>query len=462
MEPANIRFGGGATVSLLHPLVAVWVLIAIVLIFTLPRQKVIVPFLLAFFTIPLGQVVLLGPLHFPILRILIFAGLVRMAISRKDASASKLPGGFNSLDQAVVLWTVSALIIVSLQWMELQAFIKFFGDFLDTLGGYLVMRFLIPDHEATRRMAKVLALICLIHAGVMINEQITHIDVFGYLGGGQVETTIRDGHVRAGGLLGTIQSGVFAGVLIPVFAWLWTEKGSRLVALVGIVSATAMVVTSFTSTSYMAYGASLMGLAFWYLRKQMRLIRWGFVAMLVALHLVMHGPVWSLIEKIDLTSGSSSYHRYMLIDTLIRNFGEWWLLGTKNNAAWGWEMWDTCNQFVAVAVTGGLLTLIFYILVLKRAFRLIGNARKQVSDDRKQEWYYWCLGSALFANVVAQFGINYMIQLELILFPLLACICVASVEAAQVAAQKAGMMNTGNLASNRGSVGTRVPLGAAG
>ena len=33
------------------------------------------PFLLAFFMTPVAQVVLLGPLHFPVLRILILAGL---------------------------------------------------------------------------------------------------------------------------------------------------------------------------------------------------------------------------------------------------------------------------------------------------------------------------------------------------------------------------------------------------
>jgi hypothetical protein len=461
MEPANIRFGGGATETLLYPLVAVWMLIAIILILILPRNKAIAPFLLAFFTIPLGQVVMAGSLHFPVLRILILAGLVRRAIFRGESSKSKFPGGINTLDQAVVLWTVSALVVVSLQWMELPAFIKFVGDFLDTLGGYLVVRFLIPDREAVRRMIKVLAVICVIHGAVMINEQITRIDVFGYIGGG-FGTTIRDGHVRAGGLLGTIQSGVFAGPLIPVFLWLWTERKSRIAAFAGMAGATAMVVASFTSTSYMAYIASLVGLAFWPLRKMMRLLRWGIVTTLVGLHLVMHGPVWSLIEKIDLTSGSSSYHRYMLIDTLISHFSEWWLLGTRNNASWGWEMWDTCNQFVAIAVTGGLLTLIVYVLVLKRGFRLIGNARKAIEGNRSEEWFIWCLGSALFANVVAQFGINYMVQLELVLFPLLACISVAGVESRQATAQTAVTLNSGEFAPARGPKERCLPLGEPG
>ena len=51
-----------------------------------------------------------------------------------------------------------------------------------------------------------------------------------------------------------------------------------MVACAGLAGATAMVITSNSSTSWLALGGSLVGLAFWPLRKQMRLIRWGLVA----------------------------------------------------------------------------------------------------------------------------------------------------------------------------------------
>ena len=40
------------------------------------------------------------------------------------------------------------------------------------------------------------------------------------------------------------------------------------------------------------------------------------------LHLVMNGPVWSLIARVDLTGSSSSYHRYYLLDNCIRHFSD--------------------------------------------------------------------------------------------------------------------------------------------
>lgn len=412
---------------MVHPLVAVAMLISVGLILALPRKKAIAPFLLAFFTIPVGEVVVLGSLHFTMLQLLILTVLARMAAFRGSASEKRFAGGFNSLDRVVVLWSLSSLVVFCLQFMEIQAVIKGLGDLVVSLGGYLAARFLIPDRQAVRRAVKVLAAVCIIQGVFMVGEQFTHQNVFSSFGANP--PTIREGHLRSEGALGTLYAGTFAGVSIPFFLWLWTEKKSRVAAYAGLAGATAMVFATHASTSWGAYGGSLLGLAFWPLRKRMRLVRWGIVAILVGLHLFMHGPVWSLIEKIDLTGGSSNYHRYMLVDNCIRHFSDWWLIGYKNYGDWGFDMWDLCNQFVVNALTGGLVTLLIYLAIFKRSFRAIGIARKRVEGDRRHEWLFWCLGSALFANVVAHFGINYMVHLSMCLFVLLVCISAAADEA---------------------------------
>ena len=194
------------------------------------------------------------------LRILIIAGLARRAAFRGSSSRGKFPGGFNTIDRMVVLWTVSLLVIFSLQWMDMQVLIHNLGDFLDALGGYLVVRFLIPDHEAIRRTIKVLAVICAIQGACMVYEHITHVNVFGYIGGISW-VTIRDGKIRSQGVMGCIYAGVFAGGLVPLFVWLWTQGKSRAAASVGLAGAVAMVITSNASTSWMALGGSLVGLA---------------------------------------------------------------------------------------------------------------------------------------------------------------------------------------------------------
>ncbi len=427
MEPKNLRFGGGAGDTILHLPIAVGMLIAIVLILILPRRKAITPFLLAFFTIPVYEQLVLGGVHLTMLQILILTVLGRMAAFRGTSSEKRFTGGFNALDKVVVLWSLLELTMFCLQFMETQALIRGLAGLIESLGGYLAARFLIPDREALRRTIKAMAMICVIQGACMVSEQFTHQNVFSFLG--KWPPPIRDGHVRSEGIMGSLYGGVFAGVLIPLFLRQWTERKSRMAACAGLVGATAMVWASHASTSWMAYGASIVGLGFWPLRRQMRLVRWGLVAMLVGLHLVMHGPVWSLIEKVDLTGGSSSYHRYMLVDNCIRHFGDWWLIGYKYYGSWGFDMWDLCNQFVVAALTGGLVTLVLYIMIFTRSFGAIGTARKKVSGNRRQEWLLWCLGADLFANIVAHFGINYMVELMMSFFPLLACISVATFEA---------------------------------
>ena len=211
----------------------------------------------------------------------------------------------------------------------MQALIHNSRGFSRRLGGYLVVRFLIPDGEAIRRTIKVLAVICVIQGVCMINEQITHVNVFGYLGGIPIGVTVRDGNIRSEGVMGCLYAGVFAGVLIPLFLWLWTEGKSRMVGVRGTcrghgygdhVELEHVVVGLWREPR----GACLLASAQADAPGSL-----GIVADLVALHLVMKAPVWALIAHIDLTGSSSGYHRYMLVDNCIRHFSDWWLLGYK-------------------------------------------------------------------------------------------------------------------------------------
>jgi hypothetical protein len=427
MEPEHIRFGGGVVDTLLHPLVAVAMAVAIILICCLRRRYAIVPLLLGLFFIPKGQVIVLLGLHFTMARILILAGLARWA----RLGRSKLAGQFNSIDRLFVLLNFSLLIVFSLQWMDARAFVKNFSDFIDAAGGYFLLRFLIRDQDDVRRAVKTLAIVAIIMAGFMINEQVTGRNLFGLLGGIPPEG-LRDGHIRSQGAFEVfITAGAFGATLLPLLVWLWSDAKSRIVASLGLIGATVMTVTCYASTNIATYAAGILALCSWGLRRRMRLVRWGLVAALVGLHLVMNGPVWSLIEKIDLTGSSSNYHRYMLVDNFIRHFGDWWLLGFKNYHTWGWDMWDLSNQYVACGLTGGLLSLTLFIALIVLCFAKLGTARKRVARDHREGWFLWCLGAAVFSHVVAYFGIGYFDQMQFAWYALLAVISVATATRAQ-------------------------------
>jgi len=262
----------------------------------------------------------------------------------------------------------------------------------------------------------------LLAAGMVI-EQMKMVNVFGLLGGVDAAPEVRDGKIRSQAVFQhALTAGTFAATAIPLFFLLWKHGKAKAISGVGIVAATVMTIATQTSTSLLTYAAGIGAVLLWPIRKKMRMVRCGLAAVLIGLHLVMKAPVWFLIARIDLTGSSSSYHRAELIDQCVNHFSSWWLIGTKDAATWGWDMWDAQNMYVSVGQAGGLAALVFYILVISRSFARLGDARKR-SKDKRQEWFIWFLGAALFANVVAFFGVNYFDQSRMAWFALIAMIC---------------------------------------
>jgi hypothetical protein len=395
-------------------------LIAVILIFRLQRKYIIIPFLLAIFVIPRGQVVVVAGVHFNVYRLIILAGLGRWTISRPSLG---LAGGRNLIDLVFTLWALSLFIVFSLQYLDTQALIKASGDLLDAMGGYFVLRYLIRDREDVRRTIKVFALIAVIMAVCMLNEQRTGENIFGRLGGILHYSEIRNGSIRSqGAFLHSIPAGAFGATLVPLLLWLWSTPKSRKVVILGLLGASVMTVTCHSSTTLGCYAGGIFALCLWPLRKQMRLIRWGLALTVIALHIVMKGPVWSLLEHIDLTGSSESFHRYQLVDTFLRHFSDWWLLGTRDNGSWGWEMADTSNQYVTYGIAGGLAGFSLFLILICACFSKIGKGRRSVAGNRSEEWFYWCLGASMFAHLVVFWGIDYFDQMEFAWFALLAII----------------------------------------
>lgn len=421
MDPQKHTFGGGATATLLHPLVLIALIISSILIFTLPQKKVIIPVLFSTFLVPLGQQFYIAGVHLFVLRLLILAAVIRGVLSTAG-SGSIFAGKWNRIDTAFACWTVTQTIAVILLYQSSEAIVNQVGFVWDYMGAYVLLRCLIRDEEDIYTALKCLAVLSVLLSVAMLIEQFKEIDIFGLLGGTSIVPELREGKVRSQAVFQhSLMAGSFAAPLIPLFVLLWKNAKAKLLAIVGVVGATIMAVTTQTSTSLITYMAGLAALALWPLRKRMRTVRLAIIGVLISLHLVMKAPVWFLIARVDLTGSSSSYHRAEVVDQFINHFSSWWLIGTKDVASWGWDMWDAQNQFVSVGEAGGLLALTFLVLVISRSFGRLGDARK-VSINKKQEWFLWFLGAALFAHVVAFFGVNYFDQVKVAWFTLLAMI----------------------------------------
>ncbi len=422
------RFAGGGETQV-HPIIVVAMVLAGTLILFMPRKQVMVPFLAAALLIPMDQVLVVGPFHFPMLRLLIAFTWVPMLLGNRPGGKRIFSNGFNGLDKAVILWAGFTVIATVALWRDTAALTNQMGLLYTVFGLYFVFRSFIRDEEGVRRAIKALAYVSAVIAVIMLMEQFTHRNPYALLGGSRAFTRetlmVREGGLRAlGPFQHPILAGTFGAISLPLYVALWfKDRASRTTALVGMLASTTITLATGSSTPVLTYAAGIFALCMWPFRNQMRVARWALSLGLIGLHLVMKAPVWALIARVDLTGGSSSYHRYMLVDQSIRHFRDWWLIGVKETASWGWDMWDLANQYVAVAATSGLLPLIFFLAILVLGFKYLGRARQAAEAERQQEHFIWAFCAALFANCVAFFGISYFDQTMVSWYLLLAMIC---------------------------------------
>ena len=414
---------------------------AVALVFVVPRKWAIVPLLAFEFLTPIAQQLNVGGLHFFALRILILCGCVRFLLP-SSSTRSVFAGGFSGIDKVFLAWSLCRATAFMLLYHEGGAVAKQCGFLWDTLGGYFLVRCLIRDVDDIRRVAETFVVIAAIMASFMVYEHYKMTDVFYTLLAPQADigAQIRLGKIRCRGPFEQeIVASVFGGTLVPFFLWLWTRPKAKIAAALGLVSAALIVLTAHSSTGIGAAAFGVGTLCLWPYREHLRRMQWGFVALIVALALKMKAPIWYLIARVDFVGGSTGWDRAFLIDQCVKHFSSRWLIGTADNASWGVSqnamfLWDLCNQYVAEAVQGGLLTLILFLILIVQSFRRVGATRIK-ARNRTDQWLLWTIGCILCAHIAGFFGISYFDQIRNWWFVTLAMIPAVSM-AVQVSAVK--------------------------
>jgi hypothetical protein len=393
------------------PIVLAATLLVALLTLFLPRRYALGPILAVTFLTPFGAQILAGGFHLFVFRIVVLAGLVRIIYTKLTAPATLFAVPLGRLDQLFAIWAISRAVTFVLLNRQLSAVTNQVAFCLDAFGGYFLFRYFLQNDEDIVRIGKHLAFIASVLAAGMLLEYKTQVNAFNFLRNEPVTPLIRHGRVRAEAVFGnSITAGSFGATLLPLFFWLLKSGRARVLGAVGLLSSFTMVFSSVAGTPYSTFGATLIALCAWPIRRSMRYVRWGFVVAVLILAMVMKAPVWFIIARVDLVGGAHAWDRANLIDQFVRHFSEWWLLGTSTNAAWGFSLWDACNQFVYEGISGGLVSLCLFIAILSRAFSMVGTARKSVEPDRRQEWFFWSLGLVLFAHLMSFWGIDYFDQ----------------------------------------------------
>ncbi len=362
-----------------------------------------------------GQQYYVISFHFTAIRIIVLAGIVR----------SVLRGGFrglqfNNLDKVVIGYAISLLCIYTARERTTDALVYMLGCAYDIILPYFCFRCLLTNLEDAQAFVRGLAFLIIPYALLLILESVTYRNPFSSMGGqGWDEIVMREGRIRCvAGFRGPHTAGFFGATLIPLFFALWFGGKARFSAIVGMAAGLIVVYTTNSSGPLTAFVSGVFALLFWRFRYDMQLVRRGIVISLIGLHLIMKAPVWYIFYKISHVLGGDGWTRSYVIDLTIRHFFEWFLLGTKNTLRWVWDdptlvgETDLTDQFVGTALSGGLLSLIFFILIFSRGYQRLGLAMNAAREHSAEaEKFLWCVGATLFGHIMAQFSCGYFDQM---------------------------------------------------
>jgi hypothetical protein len=384
----------------------------------LPRRWAPLPLLMGTCYMTMAQGIQLGPFHFPLLRMLVVAGVLRIIVKRE-----RIAGGMNSLDWLIIAFGTWAL-ISSIFHKDISAAMVFrLGLAYNVCGIYFLLRIFCQSIDDVVHLSRLVAILLLPVALEMVYEVVVVQNLFSTLGGVGEAPAIRMGRVRANGPFShAILAGSVGAVCIPLMIGLWQKH--KKTGMVGLIACLTMVFTCASSGPILTVLVGILALAMWPLRERMRIVRWLAVLGYIALDIVMKAPAYYLLARIDVASGSTGWHRAALIESAIKYIGEWWLGGTDYTrhwmpygVSWSEDHADITNHYIQMGVIGGLPLTMLLITIFYIGFSLVGEALRQSTGlSKESRFYLWALGATLFAHAATCISVCYFDQSFIFLY----------------------------------------------
>ncbi len=356
-------------------------------------------------------------IHFFAIRLL---GIVLFArvIARHEFSFSKL----NRIDHALLLLYGYTAVVYLLR-SKLDDLSIVAGAF-DAVFCYFAFRGLVRGEEDLRWLLKTLVLLLIPYALLVAFESARGYSAFMFMGG-QTGGWERDGATRCmGSFRYPVSLGAFGASLLALYVALWQSKADRQRALLGIAICIWLIWASNSGGSFSAAVAAIGGWTFWYIRKDMRLVRWAIVIGLAILAFVMKAPLWYIITHGPF--GGDSWHRAYVIDVAMRNLDKWWFAGMPMVETKSWFPYtvnggaDITNQYIAFGIAAGIGSIILFVFLISRAFGQIGRAMVKLKFEPLRSgnsvFLVWGLGVMTLVHVVSWFGVSYFDQIYVVWF----------------------------------------------
>ena len=378
-----------------------------------PRRWAPLPLLLGCSYLTMGQVITIGPFNFHLFRVLLGFGIARVIIRNE-----RIKGGLNNIDKLVIAWGAWVLLASLFHKFTPGSGLVFsLGAVYNATLPYFLFRAWCRSRQEVEFLVCAIAIILVPVAIAMWLELSNLHNPFAIFGGVTEIPIIREGRVRASGpFLHPILAGSVGATCFPLMVSLW--RSYRLYALLGGLACFLMVAASASSGPLMSLFLGILALCMWWFRPITRYAIRALVLAYILLSFFMSRPPYYLLSRIDLTGGSTGWHRSALIEGFLAHFHEWWAYGTDRTQHWlpfaagpSPEHTDVTNAYIAYAIVAGLPALLLILAILWRAFNWVGTiATARAGITTQDKLVAWCLGSALFAHATTMLSVVYFDQ----------------------------------------------------
>lgn len=416
----------------------------IVLMCFLPRRLAILPLFIITCYLPLGQMFMVAGLNLQFFRILLFASWLRV-LAKGEYTRVR----WGRIDRLFAWWLAVTLVfgVFTQPTNFAERFINRSGEVFNAGCTYFLIRCWIRSLDEVVQITKAMAFVITPLAVSMVVEKFTARNIFSFLGGVPDVTTERDGSLRCqGAFRHPILAGTYGATMFPLFVGLWwMDRRNRTIASIGILCSILITLAATSSGALLALIGACAGFALWKWRARMRLFRWGVVAVLAALAVVMKAPVWYIFSRLSEIVGGTGWYRSFLIDQAVSHFNEWWLVGSKFTAHWapGGETpagnpnnTDIINHYISEGLEGGILKVVLFVAIIVQCYRVLGGVvtRTRTVQMRERKWA-WAMGVCLIAHCISFMSVVYFDQIIVMWFWILAATAALQVRvAAPVAA----------------------------
>jgi len=380
---------------------------------------VIVPLVIAMCFLPGDLSIQIFTLDFQAVRIMALVALLRIFIDFNDTKIK-----LNTIDTLFISYNILGAIVYFLaSYNKFGAILYKGGVLIDSIVLYLVLRHIIQSKEAIMLVVKTLSLCAIGLLPFVIFEFFTAQNLFSFLGRSAI--SFRHGEVRAAATFShSILFGSFAAALLPVI-WADLKIKKSFANSLAILCCLFFVYACSSSGPIVALAAVIFFLCFFKWKNYSSMFAWLMLTGAIIIHLIREKPLWHLLYvRISVRSGSTGYHRYLLMEAAVKEFWEWWLLGYGDiGAQWHLKYWphthasftDVTNHYLLEAVRGGFFTMVLFIILCYLSIKTLCS-HSIAQKDVKDQWLWWGFAVMLMAHCITFLSVGYFGQIQMFFF----------------------------------------------